>query len=34
MKIEIVKKNNMEIAVIRSEELLITDAQSALDLVM
>lgn len=34
MKIEIVKKNNMEIAVIRSEELLIADAQSALDLVM
>lgn len=34
MKIEIVRKNNMEIAVVNSRELLITDTSSALDLVM
>lgn len=34
MKIEIVKQNNIEVAVINSNELLITDVQSALDLIM
>lgn len=34
MKTEIMTKNNRSIAVIRSEELLITDVQSALDLIM
>lgn len=34
MKTELVRKNNIEIAVVTSEELLITDVQSALDLVM
>ena len=34
MKTEVVRKNNIEIAVVTSEELLITDVQSALDLVM
>lgn len=34
MKTEVIKKNNTEIAVVSSEELLITDVQSALDLVM
>ena len=34
MKIEVVKKNNVEVAVVNSNELLITDVQSALDLIM
>lgn len=34
MKTEVIKKNNTEVVVVSSEELLITDAQSALDLVM
>lgn len=34
MKTEVIKKNNTEVAVVNSEELLITDIQSALDLVM
>lgn len=34
MKIEAVKKNNAEAVVVSSEELLITDVQSALDLIM
>ena len=34
MKIEVMRKNNTEIAVVSSDELLITDVQSALDLVM
>lgn len=34
MKTEIIRKNNMDIAVINSDELLVTDAQSALDLIM
>ena len=34
MKTEVIKKNNTEVAVVNSEELLITDVQSALDLVM
>ena len=34
MKLEIVRKNNRKIAVVNSDELLITDALSALDLVM
>lgn len=34
MKLEIVRKNNRAIAVVNSDELLITDALSALDLVM
>lgn len=34
MKIEMVTKNNRSVAVIRSEEPLITDVQSALDLIM
>lgn len=34
MKIEIIKKNNMEVAVVSSDKPLITDVQSALDLIM
>lgn len=34
MKIEVIKKNNTEVAVVSSDELLITDVQSALDLIM
>lgn len=34
MKVEVIKKNHKEIAVVNSKELLITDALSALDLVM
>lgn len=34
MKTEVIKKNKTEVAVVNSEELLITDAQSALDLIM
>ena len=34
MKTEIVKKNNTEVAVVSSDGLLITDVQSALDLIM
>ncbi len=34
MKLEVVKKNNREIAVVESDELLIVDTSSALDLVM
>lgn len=32
MEIKIIKENNIEIAIIKSNELLITDVQSALDL--
>ncbi len=34
MKTEIIRKNNANVAVIHSEELLITDVQSALDFIM
>ena len=34
MKTEVIKRNNTEIAVVSSDELLITDVQSALDLIM
>ena len=34
MKTEVIKKNNTEVAVVSSDELLITDVQSALDLIM
>ena len=34
MKTEVIKKNNTGIAVVSSDELLITDVQSALDLIM
>lgn len=34
MKTEVIKKNNTEIAVVNSDELLITDVRSALDLIM
>ncbi len=34
MKTEIIKKNNIEVAVISSDALIITDVQSALDLIM
>ena len=34
MKTEVIRKNNTEIAVIHSSELLITDISSALDLIM
>ncbi len=34
MKTEIVRKNNIEVAVIKSNETLITDVQSALDLII
>ena len=33
-KTEVIKKNNIEVAVISSDQLLITDVQSALDLIM
>lgn len=32
MQISVVKKNNIEIAVVNSDDILISDAQSALDL--
>ncbi len=34
MKTEVIKKNNTEVAVVSSDDLLITDVQSALDLIM
>lgn len=34
MKTEVVRKNNVDIAIINGDELLITDVQSALDLIM
>lgn len=34
MKTEVIKRNHTEIAVVNSDELLITDVQSALDLIM
>ncbi len=34
MKTEVMKKNNMEIAVVNSDKILITDVQSALDFIM
>lgn len=34
MKTEVIRRNNMEIAIVSSDELLITDVQSALDLIM
>lgn len=34
MKIEVIRKNNIEVAVVSSEDMLITDVQSALDLIM
>ncbi|RKI43413.1 DUF4180 domain-containing protein [bacterium D16-51] len=34
MKTEVIKKNNTEAAVVYSDELLITDVQSALDFIM
>lgn len=34
MKTEVIRKNNTEVALISSDELLITDVQSALDLIM
>lgn len=34
MKTEVVRKNNTELAIVSSDELLITDVQSALDLIM
>lgn len=34
MKTEIMRKNNVDIAIINGDELLITDVQSALDLIM
>lgn len=34
MKTEVIKKNNTEVAVVSSGELLITDVQSALDFIM
>lgn len=34
IKTEVTKKNNTEVAVVSSNELLITDVQSALDLIM
>lgn len=34
MKTEVIKKNKTEVAVVNSEELLITDIQSALDLII
>ncbi len=34
MKIEVVNKNNINVAVVNSDELLIIDIQSALDLIM
>ena len=34
MKTEVIKKNNIKVAVVSSDKLLITDVQSALDLIM
>ena len=34
MKTDVIKKNNIEVAVVSSDEQLITDVQSALDLIM
>ena len=34
MKTDVIKKNNIEVAVVSSDELMITDVQSALDLIM
>ncbi len=34
MKTEVIRRNNTEIAIVSSDELLITDVQSALDLIM
>ena len=34
MKTEVIRKNNTDVAVIYSDELLVTDVQSALDLIM
>lgn len=34
MKTEVIQKNNTAVAVVHSEEVLITDVQSALDLIM
>ena len=34
MKTEVIKKNNIDVAVVSSDKLLITDVQSALDLIM
>lgn len=34
MKIEVISKNNVNVAVVSSDEVLITDVQSALDLIM
>ena len=34
MRTEVIMKNNTEVAVVSSDELLITDVQSALDLIM
>ena len=34
MKIEVIRKNNIDIAIVNSDETLITDVQSALDLIM
>lgn len=34
MKIEMIKRNNVDIAVVKSDTLLITDVQSALDFLM
>ncbi len=34
MKTEVIKRNNIEAAIVSSDELLITDVQSALDLIM
>ncbi|GFI49721.1 hypothetical protein IMSAGC020_00921 [Lachnospiraceae bacterium] len=34
MKTEVIKKNNIKVVVVSSDELLITDVQSALDLIM
>ena len=34
MKTEIIRKNNTDVAVISSNELLVKDVQSALDLIM
>lgn len=34
MKTEVIKRNNTEVAVVKSDELLITDVRSALDFIM
>ena len=34
MKIEVIRKNNIDIAIVNSDETLITDVSSALDLIM